>query len=154
MITNSRTVSSQRLLPIIALASLLSAFLVEIPLWLSGAVTWPAGYQWISSLVLGRSAFTSAGAAYLGVFLHIAVSLMWAAIYVVLASRFSPATRQPIVYGALYGLLVYVVMQSAIALSGSWQPLTALTLAIGLVDHVAFFGIPVALVTAAKLRGA
>jgi hypothetical protein len=66
--------------------------------------------QGIASGLIGRSAFTQgARSAALGMLLHFFIATTWAAIYL-LASRRLPLSRHPWLYGTLYGIIVYIVM--------------------------------------------
>jgi uncharacterized membrane protein YagU involved in acid resistance len=66
--------------------------------------------QGIASGLLGRAAFTQGRrSALLGVVLHFFIAFTAATVYL-LASRGLPLSRHPLLYGTLYGLAVYVVM--------------------------------------------
>jgi hypothetical protein len=66
--------------------------------------------QNIASGILGRAAFTQgASSAILGLFLHFFIATTVAAIYIC-ASRWLPLSRHPFLWGGLYGILVYIVM--------------------------------------------
>lgn len=68
-------------------------------------------FQFIASGLLGTHSFqmgwTSVG---LGVALHYAIALTWTAIFFIAATKFMVLTRQAILSGLLYGVVVYVVM--------------------------------------------
>jgi uncharacterized membrane protein YagU involved in acid resistance len=66
--------------------------------------------QGIASGLLGRAAFTQGSrSALLGVVLHFFIAFTAATVYL-LASRRLPLSRRPLLYGTLYGVAVYVVM--------------------------------------------
>lgn len=66
--------------------------------------------QGIASGLLGRAAFTQGGrSALLGLVLHFFIAFTAATVYL-LASRGLPLSRRPLLYGTLYGVAVYVVM--------------------------------------------
>jgi hypothetical protein len=66
--------------------------------------------QGIASGLLGRAAFTQGHrSALLGVVLHFFIAFTAATVYL-LTSRRLPLSRHPLLYGALYGVAVYVVM--------------------------------------------
>ena len=105
----------------------------------------------VASGVLGESARTGgATAAALGLFLHFLNACIIAAVYV-LASRGIPALlRRPFLYGPLYGLGVYGVMNYVvIPLSavpgprGASAPVVWIT---GVLVHMFLIGLPIALV--------
>jgi len=70
-------------------------------------------FQFIASgLIDGRSfqlGWTSVG---LGVSIHYAIALIWTAIFYIAATEFNfhVLSRRPILFGLLYGMLVYAIM--------------------------------------------
>lgn len=70
--------------------------------------------QGITFALIGRRAFTlGMGSAILGLFLHFLIATTVAAIYLY-ASRKLPLARHPLLYGTLYGMAVYIVMNYVI----------------------------------------
>ena len=66
--------------------------------------------QGIASGILGRASFTQGTrSALLGLLLHYFIATTVAAIYII-ASRRLPLSRHPFLWGTLYGVLVYIVM--------------------------------------------
>jgi len=66
--------------------------------------------QGIASGVLGRASFTQGThSALLGLFFHYLIATTAATLYI-LASRHLPLSRHPLLWGGLYGLVVYAVM--------------------------------------------
>jgi hypothetical protein len=66
--------------------------------------------QSIASGILGRVSFTQGTrSAVLGLFLHYFIATTVATIYI-FASRRLPLSRHPFLWGTLYGILVYIVM--------------------------------------------
>jgi len=66
--------------------------------------------QGIAFALIGRSAFArGTRSAFLGLLLHFFIAATWAAIYL-FASRRLPLSRHPWIYGTLYGIVVYIVM--------------------------------------------
>jgi uncharacterized membrane protein YagU involved in acid resistance len=66
--------------------------------------------QSIASGILGRASFTQGSrSALLGLFLHYFIATTVATIYI-FASRRLPLSRHPFLWGSLYGILVYIVM--------------------------------------------
>jgi len=66
--------------------------------------------QSIASGIFGRGAFTQGPrSAILGLFLHYFIATTVAAIYI-FASRQLPLSRHPFLWGGLYGIVVYIVM--------------------------------------------
>jgi hypothetical protein len=66
--------------------------------------------QGIASGLIGRSAFLhGTRSALLGLVLHFFIATTWAALYLFASRRF-PLYRHPLLYGTLYGILIYIVM--------------------------------------------
>jgi hypothetical protein len=66
--------------------------------------------QGIASGLLGRAAFTQGmRSAVLGLLLHYFIATTVATIYI-FASRKLPLSRHPFLYGSVYGIVVYIVM--------------------------------------------
>ena len=105
--------------------------------------------QGIASGLLGRTAFNGGTrTALLGLALHFFIAATVATIYI-LASRSLPLSRHPLLYGTLYGVAVYIVM-NYVVLPLSHIGLRPLPPLIPLINGVAalifFIGIPVALI--------
>lgn len=114
-------------------------------------------FQGIASGLLGRSAFAGGMAtALLGVLLHFFIAFAVVATYHVAARRIAALALRPLVYGPLYGLLVYSVMNfiviplSAIAAGG---PRSTSALVNGLLIHALGVGLPAALSARAARLG-
>lgn len=76
--------------------------------------------QYIASGALGMSAFEGGLAtALLGLAIHLLISIVVAAVFIVAASRVPLVRANPIVAGLLYGLGVLIVMNVVIALSAT-----------------------------------
>ncbi len=105
----------------------------------------------VASGLLGESARTGGvGVAALGLFLHMTNAWLIAAVYV-LASRKLPALlRRPFLFGPLYGIGVYLVMNyvvvplSAVPSRGGSPP--TVVWVTGLLVHMFLIGLPIALV--------
>ncbi len=106
--------------------------------------------QGIASGWLGK-ATTHYGwwSAALGLVSHFFIATTWAAIYWLLSRRVKLLTRQPWIFGALFGVFVYFFMQEVvIPLSAIHRhlPVTAQNLIKGLLIHITCVGWPIAFV--------
>jgi hypothetical protein len=105
--------------------------------------------QSIASGILGRASFTQgAHSAVLGLFLHYFIATTVATIYI-FASRRLPLSRHPFLWGGLYGILVYIVMNYVVfPLSKiGLRPIPPLPSLINGVAALIFcIGIPIALI--------
>lgn len=104
--------------------------------------------QSIASGLLGRDAYGGGiPTAALGAFLHFFIAFAVVATYY-LASRWMPElARRPLLYGPLYGLLVYAVMNLVVIplSAASFAPPDAIGLVNGLLIHALGVGLPSAL---------
>ena len=105
--------------------------------------------QSVASGLLGAPAYRGGvPTALLGLALHFAIMFTIAWLFVAASRRLAPLRQHAIAAGAVYGLLVYAVMNYIVLpLSAFPQRGTPATLviALGLLVHVALVGIPIAL---------
>jgi hypothetical protein len=114
-------------------------------------------FQYISSGLLGRSSFEGgAGTIILGVVLHFVVAVGATAVFVTAARSLASLRTNPLVSGPLYGIAVYFVMNEVVsALSQvARQPRTLSGTITGILIHIFFVGLPIALITSRAERPA
>jgi hypothetical protein len=112
--------------------------------------------QFVASGALGEAAFQGGlGTATAGMLFHYLIAVLWATAYYLLRGTLPDTLIHPFAFGALYGVVVHLVMSLVvIPLSRTpkkpfaWQPWL-----IQLPIHVAFVGLPIALVQSWWLRG-
>jgi hypothetical protein len=105
-------------------------------------------FQAIASGLIGASAFNGGTATILlGVLLHYTVALSIAATFFLLASRFGALTRRPFLWGPLFGIAAYWVMNLVVVpLSAAKRANPTLPVIInGLLIHIVGVGTPTAL---------
>lgn len=118
--------------------------------WAVKGVAPAAILQSIATSLLGREAFAlGVTAVLLGLFLHFAVSYVFAAAYVLVSSRVRVLRLRPVRFGIAYGVVAYVVMSFVVvplsrAEFGDWPP-PPVNLAASLFIHLFLFGLPIAL---------
>ncbi len=120
-------------------------------------VPMPVVMKSIASGVLGRAAFEGGAAvAALGTGLHLLISLSAAGVYAAAAQGFPPIARRPLVFGPLFGVGVYMVMNYLVVpLSASpLKPPAGDMIVKGLLVHMLVFGLPIALIVSHSLREA
>lgn len=135
---------------------LIDAYLVVTHAWLFHDATALVVSQWDASNALGPAAFRGGlSTALLGFAMHYCVSLIWAAIFVISALRLRALSDYPILSGTAFGIVVLLVMKYAVVPLGHASQTIAspAQLVNQILAHVVAFGIPVALVAAAGLRG-
>lgn len=115
-------------------------------------------FQAIAAGILGRPAATQGGVstALLGVLLHFFIAFCVVTTFYLVSRRARILTRHPIVFGVLYGVAVYVVMNYVvIPISAIGTPQTATPLVVrinGLLIHALGVGLPSALFARAAER--
>lgn len=124
------------------------------------AMSWPRVgparvLQSIASGLLGRTAYAGgARTALLGLALHFLIAAVAAALYVLVARRWTTLTRRPVACGLAYGVVVYLVMNLVVlplSQIGFRVP-PASTIALLVVVHMLCVGLPIALAAARELR--
>jgi len=95
----------------LALATL-DAFFATTFWRLAAGMPWTRVFQSVAAGVLGLDASVAGGerTAWLGVGLHYAIAMSFVAAYTVVATHLDALVRRPLASGALYGLLLYAVM--------------------------------------------
>jgi uncharacterized membrane protein YagU involved in acid resistance len=110
-------------------------------------------FAFVSSVLIGPSAYSNPAAVPLGIVLHFCVSIGWALGYVYLTRTQRQLIDHPWISGAGFGLVVYVFMQLVLLTAGVYhRPSSPEELTVQLVSHIVFYGIPVALVASHLLR--
>ena len=105
-------------------------------------------FQSVASGALGRAAYQGGiGTAGLGLGFHFLNALIITATFFAAAARLPFLTRRPVLWGVLYGIGVYAVMNyvviplSAIGHFPKFVPIIAIT---GILVHMFFIGVPIA----------
>lgn len=108
-------------------------------------------FQSVATGVLGKRAFEGGlSSAMLGLALHFLIAFCVVSVYYVASTRIAALREHPLLFGAAYGLAVYLVMNFAVLpLSAAGPPrLSVLAVVLnGLFAHVFCVGIPTALLT-------
>jgi uncharacterized membrane protein YagU involved in acid resistance len=94
------------------------------------------------------------GGSVLGLAVHFALMAIMATIFILAAARFRALWRQPLLWGFLYGVATYVVMNLLVVPWRFDRPLPSRLETIGpqLAFHIFLVGIPIALVAAKRFR--
>jgi uncharacterized membrane protein YagU involved in acid resistance len=132
---------------------IIDAFLIATTLAGGATLAQALGmYPWIASVLFGPAILTNPAAPLLGVILHFAVSIFWALGYVYLIRSQPQLLTRPLLSGACFGLVVYCFMEIMLITAGEYHRPKPQELGIGLVAHIVFFGMTVALVVSRMLR--
>ncbi|GAC1311799.1 MAG: hypothetical protein NVS2B3_05610 [Vulcanimicrobiaceae bacterium] len=140
-----------------AIAGLAGAILIDTYLlvtlaFVAHVTTVTRFYQYVASGAIGPAAYASAGAAYLGFAIHLAVGIAWGIGYAFLAARTREIRDRPLISGAVFGLVVMISMQLVEVIGKIYTLPDTPSFANYAVAHVAFYGIPVAMLVKARLR--
>lgn len=105
-------------------------------------------FQTIAAGLIGRGAYEGGAATVaLGVVLHYFIATMIVATYMLMSARAAVLTRRPILCGAAYGIVAFLVMNLIVvpnsALGGRFP--SGLPLVNGLLIHMLGVGVPAAL---------
>jgi uncharacterized membrane protein YagU involved in acid resistance len=103
--------------------------------------------DWDASNALGMIAFKEGvSVIWLGLAMHLCVSMVWAAVYALAATRVAFLRTRPILSGIAFGIFVMLFMRYLIVPLGHAPQITAtgIFLLSNAVAHTVFFGIPVA----------
>jgi hypothetical protein len=106
---------------------------------------WDRTLQSVASGWVGRPAFSGGmPMAALGLASHFLIAFIWATLFYAACRVFKPLAQRPLIYGPLFGALVYVLMNTVVV------PLSAAPFKIplvwtGLLVHVFLVGLPIAI---------
>lgn len=136
-----------------ALAGISGAAAIDFYLWITTVLpahgTILAVWQWVASAVVGQAAFSNPGFAWLGLLVHLVVSIGWAGGYAYLTRTQTFLNQRWIISGLFYGFMVYIFMQLLqLGAHVFVFPANADVVLNGLIAHCVFFGLPVAFVVA------
>jgi uncharacterized membrane protein YagU involved in acid resistance len=110
-------------------------------------------YTFIAAALVGRTAAASdPNFIWLGVGLHLVVSLAWAFGYVYAARSMAQLLRRPLISGLGFGLVIYFTMLVVLLAANLYTKPTPSDVGIGLLANCVFFGLPVALIVAAMAK--
>lgn len=132
-----------------AAAGMIGGILVDAFLALAMHRSPVAIWQFVASTIVGQAAFTSDAYAVLGCIVHFAVSIVWAVAYA-LAFGAIGQLKQWILGAIVWGVIVDAAMQLLLLVKAG-QPFGPAFVQ-GLLAHVVFYALPVALYMANSAR--
>jgi hypothetical protein len=114
-------------------------------------------FQAIASGLLGDAAASGGiGVDLLGIVCHFGISISWAILFALFASRLPALPRWPILAGPSFGIVVFLSMRLVVLpLSAYPHPVTFKPLAtmLDLLSHMFLFGLPIALAVGRAILG-
>jgi uncharacterized membrane protein YagU involved in acid resistance len=105
-------------------------------------------FQSVAAGLLGEASFEGGAAtAVLGLGLHFLIALSMSVVYYLVARRWPLLWQRPLLCGAAYGLLLYVIMNYVVVPLSAAGPgsKNALWIGLSILVHVFLIGIPIAL---------
>lgn len=139
-----------------ALAGLIGAVLIDAFLYVATLMPQHmpiAGmWQFVASTVLGKGAFADPNTAWLGLLMHIVISVAWGVAFAYVAQTRPNVPAHPYISGIVYGVIVMILMQIVTLAANVPATLTAAALLTGLIAHTLFFGLPISLYVARAMR--
>lgn len=106
----------------------------------------------VAATGMGKSALQNPAAPWIGLFMHVCVSVGWACGYAYMAQTRDGINRNWIVSGVVFGIVVMVAMQIVLVAANAFALPKVPEFFITLVAHTVFFGLPVAAVVRALER--
>lgn len=129
--------------------------LFAILFWYPKGVAPARIFQSVAAGLYGRASFTGGmRAVVIGALLHYFIALCIVLVYWLASRRYDGLTRRPILYGSLYGVLVYLVMNYVvIPLSATQRSAFLLSWVVSSVlVHALLVGVPAALFVRAAVQ--
>jgi Na+/proline symporter len=149
VMASSSTLSWARVARQALIAGIAGGFLLDTYLWFT--TMFPehqsvfAMWQLIAAEAVGKFAAQNPNAVWIGLAVHIIVSIGWAGGYAYIASTRPAMRARWLVSGVVYGIIVYMFMQILLLVSGNFEyPHTPNDFVNAVFAHVLFYGIPVA----------
>jgi hypothetical protein len=139
-------------------AGIVGGALIDLYLWFTPLASQHPGilgiWTWIASTVGGKTMFANPNAPWIGLGVHAVTSIVWAGAYAYVAAQQAFVRLRWYISGPVYGLVVYLVMQLVLLVSGNFEyPHSPNDFVSALIAHAVFFGLPVAFVVNALDRG-
>jgi hypothetical protein len=127
-------------------------YMLGIFVFLAHTATLTSFYQYVASGAIGKAAYGNPSFAWLGLGLHVAVSLGWGLGFAYIATRTPQVLARPLVSGIVFGLIVMLSMALVEFAAAIWAFPTLATFENGVIAHTLFFGVPVAFVTVREMK--
>lgn len=133
-------------------AVFIDAYLLITLVVVQHAIKLTTFYQVAASALLGEVAYADPATVWLGLGIHIVVSLAWGVGYAYVAAGAPQLLARPLVSGIVFGAVVYVAMGIFAAAAGAFRAATPGALLNAAIAHTLFFGVPVAYTVSRRMR--
>jgi hypothetical protein len=128
-------------------------FAMMLTVWRGRAI--PDMLRFVASGPFPQATDWGGGGALLGLLVHFTLMAIMVAAFVLAARRIPVLTDSPLLWGLLFGLVTYVVMNLIVVplrFPPAWPP-KALSIATQLFAHIVLVGLPTAFIARRYLRG-
>ena len=132
-------------------AVLIDAFLyvvLLVPNHLAITVIW----QTVAATLVGKPALSDPSMAWLGLLMHLLISIAWGIAFSYVAHTRSNVPEHPYISGIVYGIIVMIIMQIVQMAADVPLQLTLQALLIGLCAYAIFFGLPISIYVSRAMR--
>jgi hypothetical protein len=131
-------------IPTAIVAGILGGIGLEVYLYLFNHIDPIGHWTFVATVMLGPD--QAANYVWLGGVAHYAISIGWALIYTLLATRWASLWRMPLVWGPLYGVIVMFSMFGVLIFKHAMVALPeGMQLVYSLIGHCIFYALPMAL---------
>jgi hypothetical protein len=142
-----------------ALAGIAGGVIIDAYLWLTTLIPAhlpiTAMWQFVASTAFGRGAFANPSFVWIGLAMHLLVSIGWGIGYAYIAAGRPAIAERWIVSGIVYGIVVYMMMSIILLADNNFTyPPTINAFLNAVAAHAIFFGIPVAFIVGRSSRRA
>jgi uncharacterized membrane protein YagU involved in acid resistance len=133
------------------IAGLIGGIVIDAYLWLTTLLPTHTSiasmWQWVASTAFGKGAFANPSFVWVGLAMHLLVSIGWGVGYAYFAATQPRIAQRWLVSGIVYGIVVYGVMSVILLADNNFTyPPTATAFVNLVAAHAIFFGIPVAFI--------
>lgn len=109
-------------------------------------------WQFVASAAIGKGAFANPNSVWLGLLMHFVISIAWGCAFSYVAQTRAQIPAHPYLSGIVFGVIVMVIMDIVTMAANVMQPITVMSLVMGLIAHCVFFGLPVSLYISRAIR--
>lgn len=156
MATTALPLNLKRVITQGIVAGVAAGILFDLFIYLTGLLPnhQPITALWVfvASGAFGKAAYSEPNAVWLGLFLHLCVSIGWGIGYAYLANTNASVVNRPLLSGVVFGVIVFIAMQIVRMVARVYTEPTLGEFVLQLIAHCAFFGLPISLLVTRMIR--
>ncbi|HEY1428540.1 MAG TPA: hypothetical protein VGF18_03130 [Candidatus Tumulicola sp.] len=142
-----------------ATAGIIGGITIDVYLWLTTLIPAhtpiTAMWQFVASTAFGKGALTNPSFIWVGLAMHLIVSIGWGIGYAYIAASSPAIANRWITSGIVYGIVVYAIMSLILLADNNFTyPSSPNAFVNAIAAHAIFFGLPVAFVINRSSRAA